>query len=445
MAKSSKSSHTNDPILLLIINFLTSTPEADFQRAFPEDHSNLTAWYYFKHNWIEDGSDVWQSVTMLNETAQRYFNLLEVIFEMLTKRKRGTQLPEKVVTSVLNECVARYIHASTNDSLHAADSLVTNIINTTLLASPHPFQVVVPVYGILVDSPTEFRGIRYSRPKDCPEYVDRMSRLIGITIDDPDDPNGNELNDGSFALAFVKCEARFDGEALNIANRLVSRDLSILKYAIYRESQSGYRWSVPGITNWKKFAGRLSTIVISSRGTSTTHVAGFSGVDSDPVVLTEWKRSKWFRALEYLVSQSEQSDRRMAHQVIDALAWLGRSTSEDDDTSRLLYQITALETLLPIDGKEEKAQQVRLLTSLLGGMAGMNKQRTFDLVQRAYTTRSEIVHGSTISISTFEPDRMERVLNKIVDHLLFTSAGKQILLSEPSQFKKELYALILGH
>lgn len=424
-----------------VLEFLRETSVSVLTATHPIDSRKMTAWNFYINEWKEGDDERQQTIVMIDEIAQRFFRLTDTVFALYTKRKLNKgdiPISEKNVATVLEQCVARYVWHNVHKGIHGAEQTVKTVLAKALLSQPKLHVVLVPVHGLSTRDLVEFRGCRYSRPAECPEYVERMSKILDGTELGIADAGSEELNNGFHVIVRVECEARFINDAIHGAKERVSRDLAILRYSAYREFQGPPHLASPGVINWERHSPTLSTIAFDDRNQGVIQIAAFSVGVAAPLNLQVWSKSKWSGALAVAHDISIKSEKSVASSLLDSLTWLGRSTVQEDDATRLLFQITALESLLPLDGKDEKTHQVSLQTTVLGGMAGSSRRDTYELIKRAYGVRSAVVHGSRMTTSKYEPDRIQRLLDRIVDFLLFNEEGKEMLSLSGDAFRLKL-------
>ncbi|MBK9181757.1 MAG: hypothetical protein IPM83_01285 [Ignavibacteria bacterium] len=440
----SASNSLHQQIEIKIVDFLRSTSPEELNAEFPDNTDGVTAWYYTNHEWKVGDEDRSQWLLMLDETAVRFFQLTEFVFEQMTKSKpneksnSGVLISENSVTEVLISCIARFAWHSINIGITDTNQFVRRFLNETLFSTPRPFVLLMPVYGLTTESAVLFRNGQYSRPKELTEYVERLKRLkkhadIGLP-----DPESEDMNSGRDVVVRVVCLARFQEEAMDIGMRLISNDLAILRYGSTRQYRGGLHLASPGITNLTKERPSIATMVFDGQGKGNTYPGGYKRQGMSPLKLQAWTSSKWAEAVSTADKISEAKKQTVATKFLDAMTWLGRAVDITDEATRLLFQVTALEALLPLDGKEEKVHQVSLLTTVLGEFAGYPRKETYELIKRAYSVRSEIVHGSRMTTSKYEPDRIQRLLDRIMDFLLFNEQGKEMLSLSGDAFRLKL-------
>jgi|LauGreDrversion4_2_1035121.scaffolds.fasta_scaffold74133_1 hypothetical protein len=440
-AKRNPSSSDNQQIVDMILEFLNEVGVAGLTASLPRDRGQLSVWNYHVSDWTQDGSRVKQPIVMIDDVARRFFSLRESVYAILTKeklKKGSIAISEKSVKAVLEQCVARFVWHSERGAGMQPQESVAKFLKEALLSQPRSHTVLVPVYGLHVNEPVEFRGSRYSRPVDCPEYVDRTSKIFDGVELGMADARGAELNSGFDVIVRVECKARFVDDAIHGAKEKVSRDLAVLRYSAYRAFREPPHLSVPGVVSWERKQHNLSTVAFDDRDQGVIQIAAFSTGATVPLNLKSWNESRWSSAVLTVHDISLSNDKSVASSLLDALTWLGRSTVQEDDATKLLFQITALESLLPLDGKDEKTHQVSLQTTVLGGMAGSSRSDTYELIKRAYGVRSAVVHGSRMTTSKYEPERVSRLLDRIVDFLLFDEKGKGLLGLSVDDFRMEL-------
>lgn len=440
-AKGSPGVSVDQQIEDLILDFLNNTPVQNLTSHFPINIEDVKHWYFSVHEWMVGDAVCQQSIGMVDEVARSFFMLVETVYMLSTKRdmKKGDlPISRKNVEAFMEGCVARYIWHSPNKTNTEAEDFVRTEIRGALLSPPRPHTVLVPVYGLFTNCPVEFRGVLYSRPKECSEYVNRMSKILDRNSLSIADAESDELNSGFDVIARVECRARFLDDAVHGAKEKVSRDLAILRYSAYREFRAASHLASPSVIKRERKPARLSTIVFDDQDSGTTQIAGFSISAEAPLNLQVWSDSKWSAAIASATTLSQAQGDSVAACLLDALTWLGRSTVQEDDATRLLFQITALEALLPVDGKEEKVHQISLQTTVLGGMTGLDRRDIYNLIRRAYTVRSEVVHGSRMTTSKYEPGRIGMLLDRIIDFLLFDEAGVGLLALSTDDFRNVL-------
>ena len=427
-----------------IVEFLRSTSPEELNADFPDDTDGYTDLFSTTYEWQEGDEDRIQSILMLNETAVGYFNLIGSVYALMTKSKpkqksySGVLISENSLKEVLKSCIARFVWYSINPGTTDSDKLIKEVLSETLFSTPRPFVLLMPVYGLYTDGAVLFRNGQYSRPKECTDYVERIKRLkkhadIGLP-----DPESVHLNSGSHVVVQVECRARFQEEAMDIGMGLISNDLAVLRYGSSREFRGGSHLTCPGIIDLKAERPSIATMVFDEQGKGTTYPWGHRRPGMLSLSLEAWSTSKWAEAISSADMISETDNQTVASNVLDAMTWLGRAVDITDEATRLLFQVTALESLLPLDGKDEKVHQVSLLTTVLGEFAGYPRKETYELIKRAYSVRSEVVHGSRMTTSKYEPDRIQRLLDRIMDFLLFNEEGKEMLSLSGDAFRLEL-------
>lgn len=446
MAKSKKTGNASidQQIISRILAFLHDTSVEEMTGVLPNETTATLPFLVSIRSWKEGTSIRQQAVVMYGDVAKRFSSLSDSVYALATKRDMrmgNVPISEKNVETVLEECLARYIRHSVTQLDIGVDNIVRTVLEEAILSEPRQHTVLVPIYGLYTDRAVEFRGVRYSLPSDCPEYVSRMTKsskenMLGIA------PTDAELNSGFDVIAKVECRARFLDDAVHGAKEKVSRDLAILRYSAYREFRAASHLASPSVIRRERKPATLSTIAFDDQGKGTTQLAGFTISVETPLNLQEWGRSKWSAAIASAITVSQAQGDSVAACLLDALTWLGRSTVQEDDATRLLFQITALESLLPVDGKEEKVHQISLHTTVLGGMAGLDRRDTYDLLRRAYTVRSEVVHGSRMTTSKYEPDRIGMLLDRIIDFMLFNESGVKLLALTTGEFRNVLMEIL---
>jgi hypothetical protein len=446
MAKGSGSAGTslNQLVENKIVEFLRSTSPEELNADFPDDTDGYTDLLSTNHEWQEGDEDRSQSILMLNETAASYFNLIGSVYALMTKSKpkqksySGVLVSENSLAEVLIICIARYVWHSINIGDTDTDQFVRRVLNETLFSTPRPFVLLMPVYGLTTDGAVVFRKGQYSRPKERTEYVERIKRLkkhVDIGLPDPD---SEEINSGSHVVVRVECLARYQEEAMDIGMGLISNDLAILRYGSCREFRGGSHLTCPGIINLHTESPLIATMVFDEKGKGRTYPWGYRRRGMSSLSLEAWSTSKWAEAVSSADTIVKTVSQSAASNVLDAMTWLGRAVDITDEATRLLFQVTALEALLPLDGKEEKVHQVRLFTTVLGEFAGYPRKETYELINRAYGVRSEVVHGSRMTTSKYEPDRIQRLLDRIMDFLLFNEEGIEMLSLSEDAFRMKL-------
>ncbi|MEN9281537.1 MAG: Apea-like [Bacteroidota bacterium] len=420
-------------------HFLGRATVPELQAGFPTDRVGITHWHFSIHKLYIDDKEFDQGIGLINEVALGFFGVIENVCEILSKGKSEHYLiPDKIVQAAIGECVARRLWHSWNNDAAPLDEIVRSALSATLFAEQRSFTVSLPVYGLWIDEQVGFREVRYERPDRSMKYRELVSKY---------DPPNNESHesdlavgqsDGFDVIATLQCDARFVDEAILSAEQVVSRDLAIIFYCAMRDYHGAPHLRVPSLKNESRIPPTFSVVAYDQNERGLVRPAGFTIGTETPLHMPQWVSSKWYGMLTTVNQISKEQQSSVAAKLLDALSWLGRSLSEDENSTRLLYQITALEHLLPIEGKDEKVLQVTMLTTMLAGIVGFDKKRAYRMVRRAYTVRSEVVHGSRMTTSNYEPERIGRLLDQIVDYLLFHDEGMTKLSMRPSDWHGEL-------
>ena len=419
--------------------FLGQASVPELQANFPTDRVGVAHWHFSFHKLYIDDKEFDQGIGLINDVAHRFFNVVENVCEILSKGKSEHYLvPDKIVLAAISECVARRVWHSWNNNAASLDEIVRSALSATLFAAKRSFTVSLPVYGLWIDEQVDYREVKYERPDRSSKYKELVSKFEPPNGESDESDLAEEQSAGFDVISTVRCDARFADEAILIAEQVVSRDLAIIFYCAARDYHGAPHLRVPSLKNKPRIQPSFSVVAYDQDDRGQIRPAGFTIGTESPLHMPQWVGSKWYGMLTTVDQISKEQQSSVAAKLLDALSWLGRSLSEDQNSTRLLYQITALEHLLPIEKKDEKVLQVTMLTTILGGIVGFDKNRAYRLVKRAYNLRSEVVHGSRMTTSNYEPDRIERLLNRIVDYLLFNDEGMTKLSMKPSDWHEEL-------
>ncbi len=399
----------------------------------------MTHWHFSTHRLNIDGREFDQDIRMINGVALVFFGVIKNVCELLSKGKSGYYLiPEKIVLKAIGECVARYVWHKTNDNAAPLDEIVESVLSATLFAAQRLFTVSLPVYGLWIDEQVDFREVKYERPDTSAKYIELVSKFEPTNAElHKSDLTAGQSN-GVDVIATVQCKARFADEAILIAEQEVSRDLAIIFYCAMRDYHGAANLRVPSLKNKPRIQPSLSVVAYDQNERALIRPAGFSIGTESPLHMPQWVGSNWYDILTTVDRNSKEQPNSVGVKLLDALSWLGRSIAEEHNSTKLLYQITALEHLLPIQGQDEKVLNVTLMTTILGGVVGFDKNRVYKNVKRAYNVRSEVVHGVRMTTSNYEPELICRLLDRIVDYLLFHDEGFTKLSMKPNEWRAEL-------
>ena len=437
--KNRKTDNIEQQVQECVVRFLGQASVPELQAVFPSDRAGITQWHFSIHKLNIDGREFDQGIRMINEVALGFFGVIENVCEILSKGKSGHYLiPDKTVQAAIGECAARRVWHSRNNDATPLDEIVRDALSATLFADQRLFTVSFPVYGLWIDEQVGFREVKYERPDRSTKYIVLVSKFEPPNAESHKSDLTAVQSDGFDVIATVQCDARFADEAIIIAEQVVSRDLAIIFYCAVRDYHGAAHLRVPSLKNKPRIQPSFSVVAYDENERGLVRPAGFTIGTESPLNMPQWVSSKWYGMLTAVNQVSKEQLNSVAAKLLDALSWLGRSLAEDQNSTRLLYQITALEHLLPIDGKDEKVHQVTMLTTILGGIVGFDKKRVYHMIKRAYNVRSEVVHGSRMTTSNYEPERIGRLLDRIVDYLLFSDDHISILQMTPAAWRQDL-------
>lgn len=422
-----------------IVDFLNELAVLQAGHSANRSLNEAKHWHFSLHEWQHEGKGVSQDIVLIDDEAIAFFTLREEVHGVVSKGKLQYELiTEKIVEKVIGECVARSKwHLKRNDAVSSA-AITKTVLDATLFAPQRAFTVCLPVFGCYVDSPITYGKVRFERPAHNPAYLEFESINDGAFENADSDSQRTREDLGEKVIAVHGCKARFVAEAILIAEREVSNDLQVVYYSAMRTYHGAAPLRVPSLINRSREQPLLSVVAYDQQNRGVVRPAAFAIGRETPINLDEWSQSRWCQRLETIRKHSDSVKNSVATDLLGALSWLGRSLSEEQNATRLLFQITALEQLLPIQSKEERLHQVSLLATVLGGIVGYDRQYVYNLVRRAYDVRSAVVHGSRMASSMYEPDRVGRLLDQIVDYLVFDEEGVAVLNKTPDEWRVEL-------